>query len=134
MKPEQNIQMQIVEVFSILSLRYPFMYFSVPNESFLLALSGRKRLSGRESALLTNLKKMGLTPGASDLMVLSRGRAYCMEVKAPGGTLSENQKRFHAWCERCGIPYIVVRSAEEAVEALKFWGIVSRTEIHAGRK
>jgi hypothetical protein len=76
--------------------------------------------------MLTKFKKMGMTPGFSDLVIGWRGKMFCMEVKNENGKQSENQTRFSDWCTDCGIPYRVVRSLDEAQEAMVEWGIITR--------
>lgn len=78
----------------------------------------------RQHALMAKLKRMGLTPGVSDLVIGQRGRMFCMEVKSSRGRQSENQKLFQAWAESCEIPYEIVRSVKGAISCLKLWGIV----------
>lgn len=74
--------------------------------------------------MLTKFKKMGMTPGFSDLVIGWQGRMFCMEVKNEKGKQSENQERFEQWCSSCGIPYRVVRSLDEAQSVMVEWGII----------
>ena len=55
------------------------------------------------------------TPGVSDLLAFlpdaprapfGPGRLVCVEVKAQGGVLSEDQKTFRNWCERTSTSYL----------------------------
>lgn len=64
-------------------------------------------------------QRYGLCPGASDLIGIYRGRFVALEVKRPkGGAVSEEQTMFLALVlERGGIA-AVVRSVDEAVEAV----------------
>lgn len=118
---EAQIQETIVAWLSAVSRRYGFLFFSVPNESGLL--SGRTG-SGLQFAVLARLKKMGMTPGAADLILGWRGRMFAVEVKTAKGTQSDRQEIFEAWCYDCGIPYAVVRSLDEMMQAMMAWGIV----------
>lgn len=71
--------------------------------------------------------RMGLTPGAHDLLLLEEpGLAYLLEVKAPDETLSQVQVDFHAECRRRNIPQAIVRSVNDARDALKRFGIKTR--------
>ena len=118
---EDRIQQDIVNLFSSICRYHNFMYFAVPNEA---AMKGRR---GREIySLVAWLKKMGLIPGAADIVLGHRGKMYCLEVKSDSGSLSPNQKNFMAWAERCGVAYRVVRSAADAGAALKTWGIIPK--------
>lgn len=124
MTPETTLQINIVEALSIYAARYKFIFFSVPNEGAFKAFGLDKINKAIFYALLTLLKKMGLLPGVSDLIILHRGRAYCVEVKTQTGKQSEAQRLFQARCDETGIPYSVVRSVEEAIEKLKEWRII----------
>lgn len=63
--------------------------------------------------------------GISDIVVLARGgKTIWMEVKTPTGHLQDSQREFAATCERCGLPYEVVHSKEEALEVLRKYKII----------
>lgn len=69
------------------------------------------------------LKRDGLLPGFPDLLVYgSRGRIGHIEVKAPGGRVTEAQQRCREWLEGLGHCYAVCRSDDDAVAALAAWG------------
>ena len=74
--------------------------------------------------MLTKFKKRGMTPGFSDLVIGWQGRMFCIEVKSERGELGERQETFAAWCSSCSIPYVVVRSLDEAQNAMLQWGII----------
>lgn len=126
MTPETVLQISIVSALSLYAARYNFLFFHVPNESFSLGAAGRGAFSSRDHARLTTLKKMGLLPGVSDLVILSRGRAYCLEVKTQTGSQSDAQKLFERRCHETGIPYAVVRSVDEAIKKLKEWEVIGK--------
>jgi hypothetical protein len=72
-----------------------------------------------------NLKRIGTVPGVPDLMILGpNGQARVLEVKRPGGQLSEAQREFLARLDLAGCEYAVVYSVEEAVAACRNWGVV----------
>ncbi len=56
---------------------------------------------------------MGLRPGVGDLIVWWPTGIGYVEVKAPTGRQSENQKHFQARCKEYGVPYDLVRSVED---------------------
>jgi hypothetical protein len=60
---------------------------------------------------------------AGGLIAYSAGCA-CMEVKTPEGRLSDAQLEFQVQCERRGIPYVVVRSIDDAQATVNGWGLV----------
>ena len=139
-KEEQTIQINIVSALSSMANLNQFIYFSVPNEATIKAIfltnadrlikdvHGKKQLpqwiTNLMNALITLLKKMGLLPGVSDLIILQTGRAYCMEVKTASGEQSDSQILFEQWCIDNGVPYAVVRSVDEAILQLRKWGVV----------
>ena len=52
--------------------------------------------------------------GIPDLLVMKDGRVWFVELKTPRGKLSPHQERFKMMCEYYGVPYIVIRSLDEA--------------------
>lgn len=52
-------------------------------------------------------KSKWATPGVPDIMVLLLGKVFFIEVKAPGGTLSEGQVAFANTCAELAIEYFV---------------------------
>lgn len=123
---ESIIQEQIANALSALSSRYGFVYFSVPNEA---TLYGGREGTGKQFARLATLKKMGMRPGASDLIIGAAGRMYCLEVKNETGEQSTDQLLFEAWCLRAGVPYVVVRSVDDVMYWLREWGIMTKEAV-----
>lgn len=127
MRPEEHIQIGIVEALSILTGRAEpgnrFLFFSIPNEGYLSAV-GSKKPTSKDYARLTIMRKMGLVKGAPDLLILHKGRAYCMEVKSEKGAQTKEQWRFEMAATAAGVPYAVVKSVSDAVDMLKEWGII----------
>ena len=77
--------------------------------------------------VLRKLKDMGTRPGVADLsFVLPGGRAAFIELKAPKGRQSPEQKAFEADCTTNNAPYAVCRSIEEVAETLRGWGVQLR--------
>ena len=119
---ESLIQSAIVGYLGWKAHKYKFLFFSVPNEA--ITPRDGKKLSPGEYGRMNRLKKMGLTPGVSDLVIVHDGKSYFMEVKRHGGQLTQSQIRFRNDVYRCGSEYAVVRSVDEAINALKVWGII----------
>jgi len=113
---ESDIQTQIVALLSLHSHKNHYLFFSVPNERDLSA-------SGNRFAKINKLKKMGLTSGVADLVIVKNGQAYFMEVKTPTGIVSDNQRWFMSNAASVGAHYAIVRSYEEAIKVLTAWGI-----------
>lgn len=120
---ESNLQEQICNYLSMICRRWEFIYFSVPNEAW-GAGRRKKKLSGAEYNKINQFKKMGMTPGVSDLIIGHNGKMYCMELKSPKGKQSENQIIFEKNCHRAGVEYRIVRSLEECTAVLKEWGVM----------
>jgi len=66
----------------------------------------------------------GMMPGCPDLLIIHRGRAYWLEMKAPDGVLSENQFVAHRRLRMAGCPVEVAYSVEDAMAAVKSWGLI----------
>lgn len=75
------------------------------------------------------MKRMGMVPGVSDLIIAQGGRIIAMEVKSAAGRQTINQKRFEEWCRACGVSYVLVRSVSECAQALKMFGLVVDTIV-----
>ena len=101
---ERQIQIQCVSWFR---QRYPQvsdLFFSVPNGG------------ARNAWTAKNLKDEGALAGVADLILLVPRHGYaslCIEMKKPGGRLSEAQKRFKASAEAFLSKYVVCYSFEE---------------------
>jgi len=68
------------------------------------------------------LKKAGLTTGWPDLQLIARdGKYYGIEVKTTSGRLSQAQRSLHKRLEDNGCKVVVVRSVEEAMDAVHDW-------------
>jgi hypothetical protein len=65
----------------------------------------------------------GCIAGVPDMILLHRGRAYFLELKAEDGMLSPAQCDVGAAILSCGARYGVVRSANEAIQHLDAWEI-----------
>ncbi len=71
-------------------------------------------------------KRMGMVPGAPDLLVLSGGVFVALEVKREGAYAKPDQRAVGARIEANGGHWRVVRSVEDAREALRDAGIQTR--------
>ena len=80
-----------------------FLVIHVPNQ----ATKGRQRYSG-------------LMPGAPDLIVISKGRIWFLEVKKPGGKQSQSQVMVQRLIEERGFGYYVVHSVDEALNVVGY--------------
>lgn len=71
-------------------------------------------------------KGMGALAGFADLVVLASGTVLFLEVKTSTGHPSQAQMRFAGLAEGQGHAYAVVRSIEDALDALAAHGIEHR--------
>jgi len=83
-----------------------------PNEGKRTAITGRR------------MKAEGMRSGYPDLTCVGRGNVLFLELKAPGGVLSDAQKQCHANMRRAGARLAVVRSVEEAEIAFRDAGLL----------
>jgi predicted Holliday junction resolvase-like endonuclease len=56
------------------------------------------------------------TAGLSDGIVFHSHGAVFVEIKKPGGRLSEKQRKFMETCQRYEMPYVVIDSVEKAMQ------------------
>lgn len=124
--PESALQRSVIRYLSFALPKHEAIYFAVPNGGL------------RDVRVAQHLKAEGLTPGVADIMIIWRGRAIGIELKAEKGRLSENQK---AWADQftlAGGVYKVCRSIEEVEDFLGAAGMDLRARhkskaIAAGR-
>ena len=106
---ETNIHKSILKVCALV-LKDNVRVFHVPNN----------RMSARDGAYW---KAMGVLAGVPDLVfVLANGVTLWMEVKAPGGRLTDGQKAFHEALRGNGHLVVVVYSTQEALAVLNIHG------------
>jgi hypothetical protein len=68
---------------------------------------------------------MGMRPGWADFQIFhADGRVCFLEVKRPGGRLSEDQRRIADHLKRAGQRFEVVDSVEPAISVLVAWGVL----------
>jgi len=75
----------------------------------------------REAA---RFKRIGVLPGASDLLLWHEGNAFALELKAPGGRLSDAQKQFLAAFNEAGGHSACAEGIDDAIAALEGWRLL----------
>jgi hypothetical protein len=75
----------------------------------------QRRIYGFEQALLP-FRRAG---GSPDIVAVIKGRFVWIEVKTPTGRQSDHQKAFQENLSKAGGIYFLVRSLDEAVEAVE---------------
>ena len=108
--PEADIQRAIVHTLRIVLPRDAIIHHSA-NEVGTGGKAARQR-----QAILTG---MGVHAGFSDLIIVSGGRILFLEVKSPRGRLSPAQRAFRDAVQAQGLAWALVRSPEDALDALR---------------
>ena len=106
MKPpsERQIQIQCVSWFRQRYQEASGVFFAVPNGGI------------RNAWTAKNLKDEGALSGVADLILLIPKKGYaslCIEMKKPGGKVSDSQKAFKTAAEGFKNKYVVCYSFEE---------------------
>jgi hypothetical protein len=75
----------------------------------------------------SRLKRMGVRPGAADLLFVRSGAPpLFMELKTSRGTQSESQRAFEAQAITAGAEYMIARSLDAALDVLWRRGFLAR--------
>ncbi len=122
-RPEEALHRVIVQ----------YLRFGLPKEWVFWATPNQR--GTRKAWEVKLLSGLGVRAGIPDLFVAGEGKVIGIEIKAPVGTLksgsksrakpnlSQAQKDTIGALAEAGIPTIVVRSLDEAVEALRALGV-----------
>lgn len=115
--PEADIQRAILRYLGA-TLPHGFILHHSPNGGMLKGEVGRSR-------------GLGTKPGWPDLQVVGRTEAgepftAYIEVKAPRGSLSDEQIAIHDRLKDCGYAVGVARSVDDVRELVRSWGLPSR--------
>jgi len=121
---ESQIQQNICTFLSLIAYQTGIVYFSVPNEGIMSVLIAFKVPKVTCFKIVNHFKKMGLLPGTSDIIIIHKGMAYCLEVKKPGGKQSKDQILFMRNVIASGGRYEIVYSLDGAKKQLIKWGIL----------
>lgn len=120
---ESEIQIQVVMYYLIpLQKIKEFEFFHIPNEAALAQSGGKTRF--HRINIASKLKKMGLKTGIPDLcFLLKGGKVFFIEMKAPKGVLSKNQKFRIPILEGLGFPVHICRSLEDVKKVMESYGV-----------
>jgi hypothetical protein len=75
----------------------------------------------REAA---HFKRIGVLAGASDLLLWHHGNSFALELKSPGGRLSDAQQEFLARFNEAGGHTCVAEGVDRAIACLESWGLL----------
>jgi hypothetical protein len=78
----------------------------------------------RDKITGAKLKRMGALAGASDLLLWHDGHAFALELKSPGGRLSDAQLDFLARFNDAGGHSACAEGLDRAIAALEAWGLL----------
>ena len=86
----------------------------------------RSRIAGARA------KAMGMLKGVPDLTIITPDQQICfMEIKAPKGYLTPEQKDFRLRVEALGCVFAVVKDIDHATNLLESWGAITPVRAHA---
>ena len=105
---ESDIQISCVKWFK---MQYPrYVIFAVPNGGT------------RDRKEMIWMLREGILPGAADLIICGdNGKILFVEMKTKTGKQSKNQKNFEEKVTKLGFQYIVCRSLEDFIKAVRAW-------------
>jgi hypothetical protein len=78
----------------------------------------------RDKITGAKLKRMGVLAGASDLLLWHQGNSFALELKRPGGRLSEAQLEFMARFNDAGGHSASVEGLDRAIKVLESWNLL----------
>jgi hypothetical protein len=110
-RPEQQVQRALFE----------HLRWRGSNKAFAFHVPNGGARSGVESAILQGL---GVVGGVPDVLVVSRGRLYALELKAPGGRLSPVQKSVHEAMRAAGAEVATAVGLDDALHRLEAWNLL----------
>ncbi|QDY70115.1 VRR-NUC domain-containing protein [Qingshengfaniella alkalisoli] len=111
---ESDLQANIVE----------WMRYALPIDAYVHHSPNEGKRGPKARA---DLVRMGCLKGFPDLLILWNRKAYFLEVKAPGGTLTLEQRHLLESLDGLGYRTAVVNSIEIAEAYLRGWGIPLRS-------
>ncbi len=80
----------------------------------------------RDVRVAMKLKRMSTQRGWPDFILVSpAGKLHALELKRPGGRLSEAQGAFQVWACAWGLPHCVAESMKDVLAILDYWGALA---------
>jgi VRR-NUC domain len=70
------------------------------------------------------LKGLGVKAGVPDVIAIKGGHTYGLELKAPGGRLSDSQKDAHEQLRCAGAEVAVADNLDDALRQLEVWQLL----------
>lgn len=88
-------------------------------------------ISAKSKAAAGISRAMGLRAGVHDLVLCWRGRFIGIEIKAPKGRVTPEQKRWHGEVEAALGESYVIYDVGELAYLLRQWGVVLKGRVAA---
>lgn len=102
MKPkylEDQLQIAVANYLYLQEKRHKnFYFFHVPN-----GMKSNARIGAK-------FKRMGMRAGVSDIILLTKDKTVCIELKTEKGRQEETQKKFQENMENLGIDYHIIKT------------------------
>lgn len=114
-RPEQALQRAVAR----------YLDLALPDDAWWTAIPAGG--GGRRRGAI--LKGIGYQAGTPDILIVWKGAAHWIEMKAPRGKVSAEQKAVMAELAACGSPCEVCRSLEDVDCALRGWGLPVRLNV-----
>jgi hypothetical protein len=73
------------------------------------------------------MKGLGVTAGVPDIIVIRNGKAHCLELKAPGGRLTDAQLAAHEALRAAGAEVATADNLDAALKHLQDWLLLRGT-------
>jgi VRR-NUC domain len=70
------------------------------------------------------LKGLGVTAGVPDVIAIKGGRTFALELKAPGGRLTDAQRAAHEALRAAGAEVAIADSLGAALRQLQDWSLL----------
>lgn len=80
------------------------------------------------------LKTLGVKAGVPDLLAVREGRLFAVELKAPGGRVSDAQREMLAALEAAGVATAVAYGLDEALATLESWCLLRPSAANSARR
>lgn len=116
-KPKKQHDNQEARIQAEFFEKVPLFFPNLPDKLLFAVPNG----GSRNKIEAVNLKRQGVKPGISDVILLIPKKGYAsltLEFKTDKGKQSKEQEDFQRQAEMCGNKYVIVRSAQQAIDEL----------------
>ena len=117
--PEQIIQKAVANHLRVRGVP-GLVWWHTPNGLYAGGKRNRKGIAIQGSIM----KGLGVRAGVSDIVAVHNGKIFALELKAPGGTVTEAQLEFLSDMERAGAYTCCAEGLDAALKTIEAWGLV----------